>query len=83
MRKFLRKFLLILSCVSGLLSLTISFIAIQRYRLEYNSEGRFFDPAGAIVYDIDARDVYILFSIVFWLITFLLAFILYHSRGEK
>ncbi len=80
MRNILRKLLLIFAYISGTLSLVISIIAVQKYRLDYNDEGRFFDAANALVFDTDAQAVYITFSIVFWLITFLLAFIRYKVK---
>ena len=80
MRKSFKISLSILICISGFLSLTITFIAVQKWCLEYNSEGRFFDPTEAIVYDMDGRLLYTLLSIVFCLITYLLSFILYHAN---
>jgi len=80
MKKPFKILISILSCVSGVLSIAISSIAIQRWCLEYNNEGRFFDPTEAVVYDIDGRLFYTLFSITFWLMTFLLSFILYRTK---
>lgn len=77
MRYYLRNILLILVYISGALSLTISFIAIQRFRLEYNVQGKSFDTTDAVVYDTDALAVYITASIIFWLVTVLLAIIRY------
>ncbi len=74
MKKFFRVILSIFSWCSGATFSVFSIIAIHRCSLEYNSEGRYFDPAGSIVYDTDARDVYIILSMIFLILTALLIF---------
>ena len=65
---------------SGASFTVLSIIAIHRCSLEYNSEGRYFDLSGSIVYDTDARDVYIALSFLFFILTALFIIVRLYLR---
>lgn len=65
----------ICSWVSGIIFVLLSIVAFNRWRLHYNSGGRYFDPVGSIVYDTDARLMYTVFSVFFLALSVILFFV--------
>jgi len=58
--------LLGLSLLTGISGVFFSAIAIQRSMLDYNEEGRYFDPQTSVVYDEDARLAYTFLAVTSW-----------------
>ena len=46
----------------------LSLLAIHRFTLTYNEQGRYFDPSSSMVYDVDARLAYTVLAVFFWLL---------------
>ena len=55
------------SCVA-LVTLPLSIIAVNRWTMDYGSEGRYFDPGPGIVYDIDGRLVSTVLAVAGWIV---------------
>jgi len=48
----------------------LSFLAYRRYHLPLNSEGRYFDPATAVVYEQQGLEVLFIAAVCSWLLAF-------------
>jgi hypothetical protein len=75
--------LLSLSLLAGTSGAFFSVIAIQRFMLDYNEEGRYFDPQTSVVYDEDARLAYTFIAATNWVAVAVFLGLWYWTRKPR
>ena len=68
-RKAIGCLAVLVAVCSGLVAGFFSFVAIHRYTLTYNEEGRYFDAVSSVVYHDGAGFMYAALAVLFWLVT--------------
>ena len=66
-----------------ILFLIFAWMAWRRYNLPYNEMGRYFDEGQAVVYEVQALEVYVLISIVLFVAVALIVRLMFKTMKLK
>ena len=75
--------LYILTVISIFITILFAKIFLQRVGLDYNEEGRYFDPELSLIYTEQAKIVYGIFAVIGLIVTGLLLFIIIRRKKNK